>query len=98
MHNKLYARNPKAVRYGKETISFLSQKINIKDSDSLPCFKKKKKLENGNPTAHVAYAKHFASCWFHKVQQQSFLLSSFFFFLVYLKFASPVHFHIIYCL
>ena len=47
MLNELYARNPKAVRYGTETISFLSPKIwylilqNIKDSGSLPCFKKK---------------------------------------------------------
>ena len=45
MHNELYARNPKTVRYGTETISFLSPKIcslipqNIKDSGSLPCFK-----------------------------------------------------------
>ena len=49
MRNELYARNPKTVRYGTETISFLSPKIwslipqNIKDSSSLPCFKKKKK-------------------------------------------------------
>ena len=47
MRNELYARNPKTVRYSTETISFLSPKIrslipqNIKDSDSLPCFKKK---------------------------------------------------------
>ena len=27
MRNKLYARNPKTVRYGTETISFLSPKI-----------------------------------------------------------------------
>ena len=46
MRNELYARNPKTVRYGTETISFLSPKIwslmpqNIKDSGSLPCFKK----------------------------------------------------------
>ena len=49
MRNELYARNPKTVRYDTETISFLSPKIwslipqNIKDSSSLPCFKKKKK-------------------------------------------------------
>ena len=49
MRNELYARNPKTVRYGTETISFLSPKIwsfipqNIKDSGFLPCFKKKKK-------------------------------------------------------
>ena len=53
------------LRYGAETISFLSPKIwslipqNIKDSGSLPCFKKT--LENGNPTAHVVYAKHFCN-------------------------------------
>ena len=47
MRNKLYSRNPKTVRYGTETVSFLSPKIwslipqNIKDSGSLPCFKKK---------------------------------------------------------
>ena len=47
MCNKLYARNPKIVRYGTETISFLSPKIwsltpqSIKGSCSLPCFKKK---------------------------------------------------------
>ena len=49
MRNELYARNPKTVGYGTETISFLSPKIwflipqNIKDSGFLPCFKKKKK-------------------------------------------------------
>ena len=65
MRYELYARNPKTVRYGTETISFLSPKIwslipqNIKDSGSLPCFKKT--LENGNPTAHVVYAKHFCN-------------------------------------
>ena len=38
MRNELYARNPKTVRYGTETISFLSPKIwclipqNMKDS------------------------------------------------------------------
>ena len=48
MRNELYARNPKTVRYGTETISFLSPKIwflipqNIKDSGFLPCFKQKK--------------------------------------------------------
>ena len=51
MRNELYARNPKTVRYGTETISFLSPKIwslipqNIKDSGFLPCFKKKKKTK-----------------------------------------------------
>ena len=48
MRNELYVRNPKTVRYGTETISFLSPKIwslipqNIIGSGSLPCFKKKK--------------------------------------------------------
>ena len=47
MRNELYARNPKIVRYGTETISLLSPKIwslipqNIKGSGSLPYFKKK---------------------------------------------------------
>ena len=46
MCNELYATKPKTVRHGTETISFLSPKIwslipqNIKDSGSLPCFKK----------------------------------------------------------
>ena len=69
MCNELYARNPKTVRYGTETISFLSPKIwslipeNIKDSGFLPCFKKKTKetLENGNPTVRVVYAKHICN-------------------------------------
>ena len=45
MPNELYARNPKTIRHGKETVSFLSAKIwalipqNIKDFSSLPCFK-----------------------------------------------------------
>ena len=51
MCNELYARNPKTVIYGTETILFLSPKLcplipqnichkNIIDSNSLPCFKK----------------------------------------------------------
>ena len=46
MRNELCARNPKTVRYGTETVSFSSSKIwslipqNVKDSGSLPCFKK----------------------------------------------------------
>ena len=65
MRNELYARNSKTVRYGTKAISFLSPKIwplipqNIKASGSLLCFKKKQKIENGHPTAHVVYAKHF---------------------------------------
>ena len=68
MCNELYARNPKTVRYGTETIFFLSPKIwflipqNIKDSFYQAFYhvskKKKKTLENGNPTARVVYAKH----------------------------------------
>ena len=55
------------VRYGKETISSLFPKMlslipkNMKDSGSLPCFKQKKTLENGNPTVHAVYAKHFCN-------------------------------------
>ena len=54
------AENPNTVRYGTETISFLSPKIwalilqNIKDCSSLPCFLKKT-LENGNPTIYVGF-------------------------------------------
>ena len=46
MRNELYARNPKTVRHGTETIFLMSPKIwylipqDIKDSGSLPCFKK----------------------------------------------------------
>ena len=66
MRNELYARNPKTVRYGTETISFLSPKIwslipqNIKTVAPYHV-SKKKTLENGNPTAHVVYAKHFCN-------------------------------------
>ena len=62
----IYARNPKTVRYGTETISFFSPKIwslileNIKDSGSL--------MEN-----------IFATCWFYIAQQQPTLLSFLFF-------------------
>ena len=62
IRNELYARNSKTVRYGTEIISFLSPKMwalipqNVKDSSSL-----KRSLENGNPTAHVIYAKHFCN-------------------------------------
>ena len=65
MRNELYARNPKTVRYGTETISFLSPKTwsllpqNIKDSSSLPCFKKN--IRKWKPIAHVVYAKHFCN-------------------------------------
>ena len=46
MRNELYTRNPETVRYGTEIISSLPPKFwalipqNIKDSGSLPCFKK----------------------------------------------------------
>ena len=66
MRNELYARNPKTVRYGTETISFLSPKIwslipqNIKKTLA-PYHVSKKTLENGNPTVHVVYAKHFCN-------------------------------------
>ena len=62
MRNELYARNPKTVRHGTETISFLSPKIwslipqNIR-LWLLTMFQKKT-LENGNSIAHVVYAKH----------------------------------------
>ena len=79
------SKNPKILRYGTETISFLSPKIwsliqqNINNSSSLPCFKK---TENGNQTAHVVYAKYFCNmlvlyCWTAVLSSQ---------FLVYLKF------------
>ena len=44
MLNELYARNPKTIRYGKKTVSFLSAKIcalipqNIKDFSSFAMF------------------------------------------------------------
>ena len=64
MRNKLHFRNPKTVRYGTETISFLSPKIwslilqNIY-SGFLTCFKKN--IRKWKPTAHVVYAKHFCN-------------------------------------
>ena len=57
--------------------------------------KKQKKIENGHPTAHVVYAKH--SCNIMVLYSSTaVILSQFFFFLVYLKFMLPVHFHIAY--
>ena len=98
MRNELYARNPKIIRYGTETISLLSPKIwalmpqNIKDSSSLPRFERV--LENGNPTTHVVYAKHF--CNMLALHSSTVVLPSQF--LIYLKFILTVHVHITYCL
>ena len=56
IQSKLYARDPTKLRYGTETISFLSPKIwslipqNVKDSDTVPCFKKKKKRKEKRST------------------------------------------------
>ena len=96
MRNELYARIPKTVRHGTDTISFLSPKIwalipqNIKIL--APCYVLKKALENGNPTAHVVYAKSF--CNILVLYSSTAALPSQF--LVYLKFILPVHFHITY--
>ena len=55
MRNELYNRNPKTVRQGTETISFLSPKIwslipqSVKDCGSLPCFKKNRKWKTNCP-------------------------------------------------
>ena len=87
MCNELYARNAKTVRYGTETISFLSPKIwalipkNIKDSSSFTMFSKEH-LENGNPTANVIYAKHI--CDIMVLYRSTEALPSQF--LIYLKF------------
>ena len=73
IRNELYATNPKTVRYGTETVSFLSPKIwslvpqNIKDSGSLPCFKKNhKKMETQLPMSFTQNI--FATCWFYIAQ------------------------------
>ena len=56
IQSKLYARDPTKLRYGTETISFLSPKIwslipqNVKDSDTVPCLKKKKKRKEKRRT------------------------------------------------
>ena len=63
MRNELYARNPKTVRCGTETI-FLAPKNLVFDTTKckrlwlLTMFQKK--TENGNPTVHVVYTKHFS--------------------------------------
>ena len=55
-HQDYYSRNPKALSYGTETISFLTPKIwaivpqNMKYSSSVSSFKMKL-LENGNLVA-----------------------------------------------
>ena len=56
LHNELYSRNPKAVKYGTETISYLAPKIwslvpnALKSSKSLDVFKSKiRQLEPGRP-------------------------------------------------
>ena len=63
MRNELYARNPKTVRYGTETISFLSAKLwalvpqNIKDSSCLPCFEKS--IRKSKPNCPSCLSKIF---------------------------------------
>ena len=57
-----------------------------------PCHVLKKALENGNPTAHVVYAKHF--CNMLVLYSLKAVLPSQF--LVYLKFILTVHFNITY--
>ena len=65
IQNKLYARDPTKVRYGTETISLLSPKIwslipqNVKDSDSLPCFKKGKKEKKKRTNCPCRLSKTF---------------------------------------
>ena len=70
MRNESDARNPKTVRCGTETISFLSPKIwslipqNIKDFTSSPCFKKKhQKIESRLPMSFMQNI--FATYWFY---------------------------------
>ena len=100
MRNELYARNPKTVRYGTETISFLSPKIwslipqNIKDSSSLPCFKKKKKkIRKWKPICPMSFMQNIFCNILGLYGSAAVLPSQF---LVYLKFILPVHFHITY--
>ena len=70
IQSKLYARDPTKLRYGTETISFLSPKIwslipqNVKDSDTVPCFKKKKKREKKNKLPMSFKQNIFVTCWF----------------------------------
>ena len=65
IQNKLYARDPTKVRYGTETMSLLSPKIwsliprNVKDSDSLPCFKKRKKEKKKRTNCPCRLSKTF---------------------------------------
>ena len=89
MRKDLYARNPKTVRHGTEIISFLSPKFwalipeTIKDFSSFL----KRAVENGNPTAHVVYAKQF--CNMLVLYSSTAVLPPQF--LIYLKFILLVH-------
>ena len=61
--SELYSRNPKTVKYGTETISYLAPKIwslvpnAIKSSKSLDVFKSKIIQYNGNSIALVGYVR-----------------------------------------
>ena len=58
---ELYSRNPRTVKYGTETISYLAPKIwsivpqTIKESTSIN--KRKQKQRNGNQIAHAGFAR-----------------------------------------
>ena len=62
MRNELYARNPKTIQ---KLYLFCIQILDTAKYKALaPCHvskKKKRKTENGNPTAHLVYAKHFCN-------------------------------------
>ena len=94
MRYELYARNPKAVRYGTEAVSFLCPKIwalvpqNIKDFSSFPCFKK-----------NIGKWKTNYPCRLCKMFLKMLVLYSSTAVLpsqclIYLKFISPVHAHV----
>ena len=74
-HQELYSRNPKTVRYGTETIFFLTPKIwaivpqNVTNCSSLSSFKIT--FENGNLIALVAQVIFFKTCWFYLKNLQS---------------------------
>ena len=63
---ELYSRNPRTVKYGRETISYLAPKIwsivtqTIKESTSVFSFKTKKK-GNGNQIAHAGCGRDVCS-------------------------------------
>ena len=65
IRNELYARNPKTVRYGTEAVAFFVSNNLVFDTTKYktlaPNHVSKKALENGDPTAHVVYAKHFCN-------------------------------------